>query len=193
MADVWDTKSWEDRHFAEGLGFWEVNVYLALIYWHPEYNGTQGTKLTHIHFRILLAHALLTLGKVKFGETPAEAGGAGPSQTHHCTLVHFKTLPDGGKNEGHNCAYCGSKAYYYCKTCFPDGGTTITAACCSTAGGGTNGKCFAQHVANERPKHFMRRLLKKRPAEATRQSPRRVAPQPNTDTAGGGSAPRRRL
>eukprot|EP00965_Chrysotila_dentata_P040586 1346338-Pleurochrysis_carterae.AAC.1 len=23
MADVWATWSWEERHFAEGLGFWE--------------------------------------------------------------------------------------------------------------------------------------------------------------------------
>ena len=25
MADVWLTKQWPERHFAEGLGFWEVN------------------------------------------------------------------------------------------------------------------------------------------------------------------------
>ena len=25
MADVWDTKQWWHRHFAESLGFWEVN------------------------------------------------------------------------------------------------------------------------------------------------------------------------
>eukprot|EP00965_Chrysotila_dentata_P051302 1701325-Pleurochrysis_carterae.AAC.1 len=25
MSDVWGTQSWEERHFAEGLGFWEVN------------------------------------------------------------------------------------------------------------------------------------------------------------------------
>ena len=35
MADVWGTNHWADRHFAEGLGFWEVNVYKALQYFHP--------------------------------------------------------------------------------------------------------------------------------------------------------------
>ena len=29
------TVHWADRHFAEGLGFWEVNVYKALQYFHP--------------------------------------------------------------------------------------------------------------------------------------------------------------
>lgn len=58
MADVWKTKEWTDRHFAEGLGFWEVNVYKALIYFYPRYNS-----LSHGEFRARLAWALLTLGK----------------------------------------------------------------------------------------------------------------------------------
>ena len=68
MADVWDTKDWADRHFAEGLGFWEVNVYKALTHWHPDHKT-----LSHPKFRIRLAHAFLTLGKVPFatGHTSA--------------------------------------------------------------------------------------------------------------------------
>ena len=31
MADVWGTRDWADRHFAEGLGLWEVNVYKAAV------------------------------------------------------------------------------------------------------------------------------------------------------------------
>eukprot|EP00966_Prymnesium_polylepis_P275779 6372042-Prymnesium_polylepis.1 len=34
MADVWKTTSWNERHFAEGIGFWEVNVYKALVYFY---------------------------------------------------------------------------------------------------------------------------------------------------------------
>jgi len=65
MADVWATLDWGDRHFAEGLGFWEVNVFKALVYFHPEFS-----KLQHPRFRVLLAHAMLTLGK-PFGEQQA--------------------------------------------------------------------------------------------------------------------------
>ena len=35
MADVWFTISWAERHFAEGIGLWEVNVFKALVYFFP--------------------------------------------------------------------------------------------------------------------------------------------------------------
>lgn len=162
MADVCDAKKWEDRQFAEGLGFWEVTVYKALTFWHPDYK-----ELSHLHFRKLLAHAMLTLGKVKFGETNAAATAeAGPSCSY-CVLENFNKLGDGGDNEGHKCAYCPAKAYFYCKTCFPDGGETITAACCAPELGRN---CFAKHVAKVQPKHGMRRKIA---IAATRKSPRR--------------------
>ncbi|KAL1519451.1 hypothetical protein AB1Y20_022973 [Prymnesium parvum] len=34
MADIWHTVNWSERHFAEGLGFWEVNIYKALTYFY---------------------------------------------------------------------------------------------------------------------------------------------------------------
>jgi hypothetical protein len=162
MADVWDTKDWSHRHFAEGLGFWEVNVFLALTRWHPEY-----PKLTHTHFRVLLAHAMLTLGKVKFGEAVGEAAASAGPSCSYCVLENFNKLDDGGDNEGHKCAYCPKKAYFYCKACFPDGGTTITAACCNPELGRD---CFAKHVAKVQPAHGMRRKIA---TAATRKSPRR--------------------
>ena len=48
---------WPHRHFAESLGLWEVNVYKALVHFHPQYKD-----LKHPRFRRLLAHALLTGG-----------------------------------------------------------------------------------------------------------------------------------
>lgn len=39
MADVWHTTKWHERHFAEGLGFWEVNVYKTLVYFYPRWSS----------------------------------------------------------------------------------------------------------------------------------------------------------
>ena len=55
MADVWKTTRWENRHFAESLGLWEVNIFKALVRWLPQYSN-----LKHPRYRRLLAHALLT-------------------------------------------------------------------------------------------------------------------------------------
>eukprot|EP00965_Chrysotila_dentata_P080847 2668610-Pleurochrysis_carterae.AAC.1 len=88
MADVWGTRSWAERHFAEGLGFWEVNVFKALVYFYPQWK-----LLPHDAFRARLAWALMTLGKAPFphdtreqsaptsamGQTPSggDSGGGG--------------------------------------------------------------------------------------------------------------------
>eukprot|EP00966_Prymnesium_polylepis_P036668 850868-Prymnesium_polylepis.1 len=58
MADVWGTVSWEKRHFAEGLGFWEVNVFKALVYFYEPLRAT-----SHGDFRKRIAWAFMTLGK----------------------------------------------------------------------------------------------------------------------------------
>eukprot|EP00965_Chrysotila_dentata_P128291 4241132-Pleurochrysis_carterae.AAC.1 len=58
MADVWATVQWVERHFAESIGFWEVNIYKALIYFYPRWKD-----LSLGEFRARLAWALLTLGK----------------------------------------------------------------------------------------------------------------------------------
>ena len=147
MADVWLTTAWPDRHFAEGLGFWEVNVFRALKRWHPAHYD-RG----HGDFRCRLAHALLTLGKIAWGVEPtvpaAGEGGVTPCAGHgtFCYLKRF----DRYKNEHHQCAFCENKgAYYYCAACYPtaDG---ITFACCSTTRGTA---CFAKHIAGEQPIH----------------------------------------
>eukprot|EP00965_Chrysotila_dentata_P119453 3949001-Pleurochrysis_carterae.AAC.1 len=61
MADVWATRSLEERHFAEGLGFWEVNVFKALAYFYPQWR-----LLAHAEFRARLAWELMTLGKAPY-------------------------------------------------------------------------------------------------------------------------------
>eukprot|EP00965_Chrysotila_dentata_P102411 3380900-Pleurochrysis_carterae.AAC.1 len=58
MADVWSTHSWAERHFSEGIGFWEVNVYKTLTYFYPKEKG-----LMHGEFRARLAWTLMTLGR----------------------------------------------------------------------------------------------------------------------------------
>lgn len=39
MADVWKTKQWSDRHFAEGIGFWEVNVFKTLAHFYSRWQA----------------------------------------------------------------------------------------------------------------------------------------------------------
>ena len=62
------TKDWAERHFAEGLGFWEVNVFRSLVY----FNSGEWGKVGHVEFRQRLAHCLLTLGKLAWGELPQD-------------------------------------------------------------------------------------------------------------------------
>eukprot|EP00965_Chrysotila_dentata_P165960 5479383-Pleurochrysis_carterae.AAC.1 len=61
IADVWGTRSWVERHFSEGLGFWEVNVFKALVYFSPQWRD-----LGHTEFRERLAWEFLTLGKAPY-------------------------------------------------------------------------------------------------------------------------------
>ena len=181
MADVWDTKDWGDRHFAEGLGFWEVNVFKALVYFHPDYK-----KLTHPRFRRLLAHAMLTLGKVPFGEAEPEPE-ARPAHSC-CTLKRFTSYT----NEKHQCGYCQQKSYFYCATCFPEEKKAEYAICnpCSS-----DKPCFHRHIIGEKPTHKMQHIKKKKKAaEPTRASPRRASQArtgPGADPGVGGA--RRRI
>mmetsp|Transcript_18592 Transcript_18592/g.27966 ORF Transcript_18592/g.27966 Transcript_18592/m.27966 type:complete len:134 (-) Transcript_18592:62-463(-) len=59
MADIWKTQSWKTRHFAELLGFIEVNIFKSLAYF------VKGCweKMSHNEFRRRLAWAFLTLGQ----------------------------------------------------------------------------------------------------------------------------------
>ena len=69
MADVWLTKDWAHRHFAEGLGFWSVNILRALQHWHEDYKD-----LGNGDFRKRLAFEFLTLGKIPWAGESAAAG-----------------------------------------------------------------------------------------------------------------------
>lgn len=146
MADAWQTKDWADRHFAEGLGFWEVNVYKATVYF-------QHSTLNHNEFRKRLAHAFLTLGKHEYGtplsppaaepaaaEPPATDTSSGTPCTH--TFSTFSKL-SGKRCEGYTCGYCPCpKAYLRCTTCFPQG-TEARYAICSPD---TGRDCIAKHI-----------------------------------------------
>ena len=124
MADVWGTTSWDKRHFAEGLGFWEVNVYKAFV----NFCSTSSKKMPHGEFRKRIAWAFLTLGKEPYpakANSATPASGAGPSGTNPgggglpeaplpgATHTYVKTPGTSGKT----CAYCGEKAYQKCATC----------------------------------------------------------------------------
>jgi hypothetical protein len=164
MADAWATKDWADRHFAEGLGFWEVNVYKAIYMWHPEHKN----KLSHTTFRKMLAFTLITLGKAAYdpNEKDAAASSSGPVQYHE--LAMFRNY----KGEHHQCDFCKTQAYHYCKTCFPDG--KATHAICNPA---LHNGCYEKHVAGETPSHkcIVGIQKKKRTGPPERTSPRQAA------------------
>jgi hypothetical protein len=168
MADVWSTQSWADRHFAEGLGFWEVNVFKALTHWHPVYKA-MSPKLSHNHFRVLLAHAMVTPGTVPLNA--AEPTAPSPPDSSFCHLSRFKDDEGEKKNEKHQCGYCKERGYFYCAKCFPDGKTPTFGICSPNTGR----PCFAKHCCGEPTNHSMHKAGKKRsppetgsPAQAAR-------------------------
>ena len=175
MADVWATTQWPHRHFAEGLGFWEVNVFKALVYFHPDY-----AKLQHPRFRVLLAHAMLTLGKVQFGTSAAPAPAAQPDSSY-CSLERFKRY----KNEKHQCGYCKAKSYFYCPKCFPDGTQPNYGICPPT---NKNKPCLHKHIAGIAPTHRAQQVAKR---TMTRDSPMRPKTKQARTNSGAGSVRRR--
>jgi hypothetical protein len=146
MADVWGTRDWADRHFAEGLGLWEVNVYKAAVEF-------QGVTYHHSEFRKRLALAFLTLGKHTWGEplaapAPESPAQPGPSCEHKFTTFEKLT---GKRAEGHVCGYCGQKGYLLCTSCFPDVQHAGYAICNPTTGR----DCLVQHLRGVAPEHSM--------------------------------------
>ena len=124
MADIWATTAWPKRHFAEGLGFWEVNVYKAFVYF---IQIGKSVKMGHTEFRARLSWAFMTLGKVPYPKdgNPGTSGNPGPSGAYTTPgSVPEAPLPGGthsyiptsGSN-GKTCLYCGSIAYKKCETC----------------------------------------------------------------------------
>ena len=123
MADVWQTTSWVERHFAEGIGMWEVNVYKALLYFQKK----KWESLSHSDFRARLAHSLMTLGKAEFpSDAPSEQQRArtpaftSPPNTMNCPPPEpeqpaHRWIYD--RNLCKRCSYCGKNCHSYCKTC----------------------------------------------------------------------------
>ena len=152
MADVWETTYWPDRHFAESLGFWEVNVFKALVRWQSDYKD-----LKHPRFRRLLSHALLSGGepividveKTPSPPTPSRVLEEGHSWTSFAKRREALKLEV--KNEQHKCGYCGSAAYGFCGACYPIGCEPTHAIC----GPSTGKNCMQQHCNCVTPRFGM--------------------------------------
>jgi len=116
MVDVWETTRWWHRHFAESLGFWEVNVFKALVYFHPDYK-----ELQHPEFRRLLAHALLTEGQplvIDVDKEPAVSPTETIAEGHQwCSFAkrafdEGRDVPKSGEMH-RSCGYCAAKVMAY--------------------------------------------------------------------------------
>jgi len=128
----------------------------ALVYFHPDYKNLQ-----HPRFRVLLAHALLTLGKVPFGQEP-EAAAEAQADHSYCMLDRFTAYC----NEKHQCGYCKQKSYFFCSTCFPDESQAKYGICNPTA---KDRPCFHKHISGVAPTHKMQHVKR----VMTRESPLR--------------------
>ena len=109
---VWQTTSWVMRHFAEGLGFWEVNTYRALTYFYPE-----QAAMSHTEFRRRLAWALLTLGEKPYPADGGSSSADSPAAFHDAGAFAETRRHDYTVCSKHACGYCGRGAYQYCASC----------------------------------------------------------------------------
>ena len=156
MADVWDTKQWWHRHFAESLGFWEVNVFKALVYFHPDYK-----ELQHPEFRRLLAHALLTEGQplvIDVDKEPAVSPTETIAEGHQWCSFAKRAFDEGRdvpkSGEMHRCGYCAAKvmAYGFCSVCFPAGTKPTFGICGPPQRGGPRRR---RQLSGQAPREFM--------------------------------------
>ena len=158
-----------------------MNVFKALKFFQP----SEFKSVSHMHFRVLLAHAMITLGSVPFNPEDNQEEKE-EEENHLCKLKNFSDI-DKGRCPGHKCAYCPHKAYYFCSVCFPD--DDPSAACCNPS---TGRPCFTKHVMGFKIKHFMRRHASG--GAAVRSSPRlqKAATQARAPgAAASGAVPRR--
>ena len=145
MADIWQTTSWVERHFAEGLGLWEVNIYKALLYFLP----TKWGKTSHSEFRARLAHALMTLGQAAYPldlDSTAQRRSPVPfvsPNTSNCPppQAASHSWADTENRRVKRCSYCGRGTRKYCGSC--DAGGLGTFYACPP---GTGRACMAHHV-----------------------------------------------
>jgi hypothetical protein len=179
MADVWQTVDWEKRHFAEGLGFWEVNVFKAFTMW---FQAAKKVKMPHGDFRARLAWAFMTLGKAPYPADVAVPNSSTPGPSYAVPPPgHLPTAPlPGGTHtyrtvkNAKTCAYCGSAAYAICITCEANLG------CCLAVCGPKSARkleCREKHAAGAPVHHStfaMTSPAKKNKREA--QAARKAAP-----------------
>lgn len=164
MAEAWHTVSWVNRHFAELLGFIEVNIYKSLVYFIKD----KWAKMSHNEFRKRLAWAFLTLGKEEYLDdvlsssrtsTSVDAwqssGVNSASQLYMGPHEHrFETF-NREKLEHHTCGYCGCRTTKFCVTCKEDGHGVI--AVCGRRSGRN---CIDRHQMGEEVKHGSWRIQK---------------------------------
>eukprot|EP00965_Chrysotila_dentata_P075499 2493732-Pleurochrysis_carterae.AAC.1 len=163
MADTWATRSWVERHFAEGIGFWEVSVFRALKHFYQSYDG-QG----HNEFRERLAFAFFTLGQETVFPADKSASSETPMPRASAMTASARNSQDSANNtrteaplphalhtyerlhgkRGRTCSYCDNKAYPFCTSCVHHGLGTMFAC-----GLQTKRKCMVMHAAGEQIKH----------------------------------------
>ena len=159
MADVWGTRDWTHRHFAEGIGFWVVNVFRALTYFYSEHK-----EMSFTGFRFRLAWAFMTLDKAPYAtNTKTPSPQPAPPQDAQSTTPIYTAQAEflfaGGKHDfeywnekhyKHACVYCGNDAYKYCITCEANGrGKIVVCGRGSKRGSG----CIDRHASGEPPRH----------------------------------------
>ena len=94
---------------------------------------------------------------------PEGAKDAAPPCNFH-KLVRFANY----KYEKHTCGYCGTRAYWWCETCYPDRKPEY-----AICGSGSHGcDCHGQHCAGVAPSHECNLHIRKK-REAVRASPRK--------------------
>ena len=150
MADIWQTTSWIERHFAEGLGLWEVNIYKALMYFLPAKWG----QMSHSEFRARLAFELMTLGQARYPADlePSESARAPFSSPNTTTcpppqaLIHEWVNTENRRVK--RCTYCGKATRKMCFTCSSTCKGDFYA--CVPGSGRT---CMADHVEGKKGRH----------------------------------------
>ena len=172
IADIWLTKTWQHRHFAEGFGFLEVAIFRHLSYFHPRYKGNPECgrpSLCHQQYRKMLAYTLLTGGQTLDVSAPNrplappgvdETAPATPEGCKHQFITFHKA--GGRPHENHQCAYCKNRGYTFCKPCSDTQGVTL--AFCSYT---TGRRCQDQHRRGKDPVHQMNNYKKRKNAPAS--------------------------
>ena len=158
FADAWETNDWAERHFAEGLGFWEVNVFKAAVTF-------QGVTYNHNEFRKRLAHAFLTLGKVPYEKSIDEIV-RDAKKTKVC-LHHMRSFEAMGAGRAAKlaCGYCGARsAYLMCVDCFPTY-EDVKYGICNPVTGRT---CVQEHVLGTKEPKTTKQPMK--PAKAMKRA-----------------------